>query len=113
MKTSNCPSSSCRHCRFYTPEGRRGGNCQQLGVLVRGGWKACSLALPPFAPSWEDIKPDLILLEDQRLRVEGTLSLERVFHQPSAQRHEAQTDGVVVPQNLNKPDNGEHFVSVS
>lgn len=113
MKTSNCQSSSCRHCRFYTPEGRRGGNCQQLGVLVRGGWKACSLALPPFAPSWEGIKEEIMVLQDQRLRVEGTLSLERAFYQPSVDRHEAQTDAVVVSTNLNQPDNGEHFVSVS
>jgi len=47
---------ACRSCRFYTPEGRRGGNCQQLGVPVRSGWSACSLALPPFAPSWESLE---------------------------------------------------------
>jgi hypothetical protein len=30
--------------------------CQQLSVPVRGSWKACSLALSPFAPSWERIE---------------------------------------------------------
>lgn len=30
--------------------------CQQLGVPVKAGWKACSLALPPFAPSWERLE---------------------------------------------------------
>ncbi|HEY9835908.1 MAG TPA: hypothetical protein V6D27_03365, partial [Vampirovibrionales bacterium] len=89
------------------------GNCEQLGVQVRGAWKACSLALPPFAPSWEEIKPDMIILEDQRLRVEGTLSLERAFYQPSAERHNGQTDSVIISTNLTQPDNGEHFISVS
>ncbi|MBD2090559.1 hypothetical protein H6F67_11910 [Microcoleus sp. FACHB-1515] len=45
--------STCRHCRHYQLEGRRGGNCQQLGALVQGRWKACSLAVPAFVRSWE------------------------------------------------------------
>ena len=45
--------SVCRHCQNYNLEGRRGGHCSQLGSLVQGSWKACSLAIPPFAPSWE------------------------------------------------------------
>lgn len=45
--------STCRHCRHYQLEGRRGGNCQQLGALVQGGWKACALAVPTFVQSWE------------------------------------------------------------
>lgn len=56
MSNSNCPTSACRYCRHFTPEGRRGGTCQQLGVPVSGGWKACSLALPAFAPSWEGLE---------------------------------------------------------
>lgn len=49
--------SACRHCRHYTPEGRRGGQCGQLDALVHGDWKACPLALPAFAPSWESLAP--------------------------------------------------------
>ena len=30
--------------------------CQQFGSPVQAGWKACSLALPPFAPSWETLE---------------------------------------------------------
>jgi hypothetical protein len=56
MKTPNCLASACRHCRFYQPEGRRGGHCSQLDAPVRGNWKACSLAIPPFAPSWEALE---------------------------------------------------------
>lgn len=46
-------ANHCRHCRFYTPEGRRGGHCSSLGVKVSGSWNCCDLSLPPFAPSWE------------------------------------------------------------
>ena len=40
--------SVCRYCRFYQPEGRRGGSCQKLGVPVESKWKACTLASSPF-----------------------------------------------------------------
>lgn len=56
MRTFNTLATACRHCRYYTPEGRRGGQCGPLGVPVQGQWKACSLAMPPFAPSWEQIE---------------------------------------------------------
>ncbi|HBB32182.1 MAG TPA: hypothetical protein DDZ80_17705 [Cyanobacteria bacterium UBA8803] len=45
--------SVCRCCQFYKFQGHSGGYCQQLGVPVRSAWRSCSLALPPFAPSWE------------------------------------------------------------
>ncbi|NEQ98991.1 MAG: hypothetical protein F6K30_20120 [Cyanothece sp. SIO2G6] len=45
--------SACRYCRSYHLEGRRGGFCMQFGTPVQGCWKACSCAIPPFAPSWE------------------------------------------------------------
>jgi hypothetical protein len=55
MKPVNNTVSACRHCRLYRAEGRRGGHCQQLGVPVQGGWKACSLAETPFATSWKQL----------------------------------------------------------
>jgi hypothetical protein len=45
--------------------------CQQLGVPVRGSWKACALALPPFAPSWESIDE---LLQDNQLILKEAVS---------------------------------------
>ncbi len=48
MKERNFPTSSCRYCRFYESEGRRGGSCQILGVPVQSSWKACDFASPPF-----------------------------------------------------------------
>ncbi len=56
MKPIKFLASACRYCRHYQPEGRRGGTCQQLGAPVQATWKACSLALPPFAPSWETLE---------------------------------------------------------
>ena len=48
MEETNFSTSACRFCRFYNPEGRRGGSCQRLGVPVQGSWKACTLASHPF-----------------------------------------------------------------
>ncbi len=73
MKTPNCLTSACRHCRFYQPEGRRGGQCQQLGVPVRGSWKACQLAIPPFAPSWENLE-EIMIWQDKMLIGQESLS---------------------------------------
>jgi hypothetical protein len=54
MTNQNCLASACRYCRFYSPEGLRGGACQQLGVSVQSDWTACQLALPAFASTWEN-----------------------------------------------------------
>lgn len=56
MNTSTLGISTCRYCQYYKAEGRRGGQCQQLGAQVQSGWKACSLAIPPFAPTWENFE---------------------------------------------------------
>lgn len=56
MTTSEFKISSCKSCRHYSPEGRRGGQCAQFGTLVHAGWKACPLAMPAFAPSWETLE---------------------------------------------------------
>ncbi len=76
MRTLNALTSSvCRNCRFYEPEGRRGGQCQQLGVPVCGHWNSCSLAIPPFAPSWESLDR-VISWQDRAIALEETFSLE-------------------------------------
>ncbi|MGV0026528.1 hypothetical protein [Phormidesmis priestleyi] len=56
MKSSDPLTSACRHCRYYMPEGRRGGHCSQLSVSVQGSWTACSLARPVFASTWDFTK---------------------------------------------------------
>ena len=62
MKEMNCATSACRYCRFYNPEGRRGGSCQMLGVPVQSNWKACSLASPPFETTLKKLE-DIFQLE--------------------------------------------------
>lgn len=66
MKTPNSPMSACRRCRYYMPEGRRGGHCQQLDVTVQGAWAACALALPPFTPVWENFE-DIMVWQQKTL----------------------------------------------
>jgi hypothetical protein len=66
MKNANFPISACRYCRYYQPEGRRGGCCQMLGAPVQGSWKACELSLPAFAPSW-DLKKVMIMPDEPAL----------------------------------------------
>jgi len=41
-------SRSCRHCRHYVHEGRRGGQCEQLNVPVQSSWNACALSQAIF-----------------------------------------------------------------
>ena len=48
MNEIDLSTSVCRFCRYYQPEGRRGGSCHKLGVPVQSSWKACSLASSPF-----------------------------------------------------------------
>ncbi len=69
MNTFHFPTTACRVCRYYQPQGRRGGVCDQLGVPVRASWKACSLALPPFTASWE--KMEVIWQEENELLKEA------------------------------------------
>ncbi|MEL4895983.1 hypothetical protein [Crocosphaera sp. Alani8] len=68
MKPHNFLTSSCRFCRYYQTEGRRGGMCQQLGVPVRSEWKACSLAVAPFTQPWESL--------EKVVKLENSLILE-------------------------------------
>ena len=83
MKTSL--TSACRHCRYYIPEGRRGGVCQQLNVPVQSAWTACSLAIPPFAPVWEEIE-EMVLSQQQEANLQSAIALqssEIESHEPS------------------------------
>ncbi len=57
MNLAQCRVSSCSRCRFYAPEGRRGGQCSQLGVPVESRWSACSLAVPVFSASMVEMQP--------------------------------------------------------
>ncbi len=50
------PISKCNFCGHYKLQRGSVGHCQLLNAPVRGGWKACAFAMPPFAPSWEQVE---------------------------------------------------------
>lgn len=74
MKTLNSLTSACRYCRYYSPEGRRGGMCQLLGAQVQGSWNACHLAIPAFAPSWENLEQMMKLPDAQPVASDSRVS---------------------------------------
>jgi hypothetical protein len=89
MKTANFLTTSCRYCRYYNPEGRRGGTCKQLGVPVQGCWKACALAAKPFNSAWEKI--------EEVVHLEHSLVLEHsVASSPSSHSDSIMLDSVVL-----------------
>lgn len=98
MKTLNDSTSACRCCRYYQPEGRRGGACEQLGVPVRGSWKACSLAMPPFAPSWETLE-GMIILEEALFSVKDDVVLPCSLEESRSQQSEEKS--VTVSETIN------------
>ncbi|MBE9094602.1 hypothetical protein [Tychonema sp. LEGE 07203] len=46
-------TSKCGFCGHYQLQRGSMGHCQLLNAPVKGKWKSCTLAIPPFAPSWE------------------------------------------------------------
>lgn len=62
MRANNYSTSACRYCRFYNPEGRRGGMCSQLNVSVKSHWKSCQFACPVFNRDWQTM-PEVAMLE--------------------------------------------------
>lgn len=54
--SSNISTAKCTFCHHYQLQRGSVGHCQLLNAPVRGGWKACSRAIGPFAPSWEHIE---------------------------------------------------------
>ncbi len=91
MKSAQCRVSSCSRCRFYAPEGRRGGQCSQLGVPVESRWAPCSLAAPVFAPALVAMKPLDFLPQPLELNLPEILMetalLEAALDAPSVPRH--------------------------
>ncbi|MGK7920525.1 MAG: hypothetical protein AB4080_11030 [Trichodesmium sp.] len=66
---------ACRHCRYYSPEGRRGGVCQKLVTPVESYWKACSLASLPFTASRENLD-GIVMWHQQIDQLEVVLPLK-------------------------------------
>ncbi|MEX0269506.1 hypothetical protein AB3R30_10200 [Leptolyngbyaceae cyanobacterium UHCC 1019] len=69
MKSLESSISFCRHCRYYLPQGRRGGHCQKLSVSVKSQWNACSVSAPPFLPPWNGLG-DIMIWQQKALEVQ-------------------------------------------
>ncbi len=91
MKSAQCQVSFCSRCRFYTPEGRRGGQCGQLGVPVEGRWMPCALAVPTFASAMVEMKPLDFLPQPVELKLVDlqleTARLEAALEAPAVEGH--------------------------
>jgi hypothetical protein len=74
--------STCRRCKHYVLQGRRGGHCHKLNVSVQGSWTPCSLAIPVFATPLE-LAPHAF----KQLMVENSTSGQ--FHPEPSVRLEA------------------------
>ena len=82
IKETNFLDLNCRHCRFYQPEGRRGGSCQKLGVSVLSNWKACTLACSPFTSTLKNLDTNFIDLEKTLINLEEIVHLETSLSLP-------------------------------
>ncbi len=78
MKNTPSSVSRCRHCQFYSPEGRRGGQCHRLNVAVKGQWEACNIAVPAFAVAWEQLE-SIALWKQRILMQQETVVLKSVI----------------------------------
>lgn len=72
MNHSSSSTFLCRHCRYYAPQGRRGGHCNKLNVAVKSQWEACSLAASPFASPWKDFG-DIMLWPQKVLEMQEAI----------------------------------------
>lgn len=55
MTGGNPVPSTCRHCAYYKPDGRRGGTCQMFDAPVQSHWKSCTLSTLPFIDLWDRV----------------------------------------------------------
>lgn len=69
MSIQKSKIARCSACRFYTPVGRRGGECSQFGVPVQSTWTVCCLVESPFQTptkmSDSDIKLTKVAIEKE------------------------------------------------
>ena len=78
-------TSTCRYCRFYQLEGRRGGSCQMLNVPVQSSWKACAFAASPFKTTLRKLE-DIFQLETSTCvdSVTSPTKTSRTQHEPDS-----------------------------
>lgn len=79
MQQKNLSNAKCRHCRFYEPEGRRGGCCQKLGVAVDATWSVCSLVSFPFEDNFKHLDYSLAVINKTLATLEEIVHLEKAL----------------------------------
>ncbi len=57
MNSKNCSISTCKTCRHFRTEGRRGGICEQFGTFTDPAWEACPLGVAAFEPIAKEVQP--------------------------------------------------------
>lgn len=62
MKKNNSSVSTCKNCRCFRTEGRRGGICGRFETFADPEWSPCPLAEPIFDEIQEE-KRELVILE--------------------------------------------------
>lgn len=62
MNKNNSSISTCKNCRCFQAEGRRGGTCSRFETFADSDWTACPLVVPIFDEIQEE-KQELVLLE--------------------------------------------------
>ncbi|MGQ9869880.1 hypothetical protein [Leptodesmis sp.] len=72
MNHTSSSTFLCRHCRYYTPQGRRGGHCNKLNVGVKSQWEACNLVASPFVSTWKDFG-DMMLWPQKVLELQEAI----------------------------------------
>lgn len=62
--------------------------CSQFGAVVHAGWRACPLAIPAFAPSWETLERFGSLHPSTRtMTAESPPVLAGAAHPPATAKH--------------------------
>jgi hypothetical protein len=83
MKPPSCSVSTCKHCRCFQAEGRRGGICKRFETFAAGDWTSCDFALPIFGDDWE-VSTDL-------MRLEKSFTLEFTTEKPTPKATQEQS----------------------
>lgn len=77
MNSQHCSISTCRNCRHFQTEGRRGGFCEQLGTFTDPAWSACPLAIAAFDPQNPEMESRETLEHSFTLEFAGEITPEQ------------------------------------
>ncbi|WP_139324959.1 hypothetical protein [[Limnothrix rosea] IAM M-220] len=82
MNSKNCSISTCKTCRYFRTEGRRGGTCEQFGTFMDPAWNACPLGVAAFETVPKEVQPIEVLEHSFTLEFAGE-SMVQALTEPS------------------------------